>query len=148
MAGPLPKLFACLNPLCKTPTGWFNFTSLTPTCPSCGISFTDERFGSLLIKRLPRIHFDPPSPVPGYGMNHRACNPKIHICGIPNDLGQPDPFNAGTGLVTAVTCPECKVTAAFEKAFAEYHDESSGSGKLMAEGAMVRMRQFMVKTPD
>jgi len=129
----LLKLFRCGNPACKDrKTGKFHdFASEQPVCDLCGIEANDEKYGHLII-RLVRVHFDPPSKVPGIGLTVRACNPRIAITAMTEGDGPPTPWHAGTGDVDCVTCPECRATPAWEQAHMDAHDETKGGDRRAA----------------
>lgn len=117
------KLFRCHRPKCQ-PLDMGKFFSANPTCPQCGLSPADPKFGDK-IQRLVMVHFDPPTEFPGRGEQVRACEPSK---GIQCEGGTiPNPWHAGTGSITAVTCPICRKMPIFRYAveLAENEDESN-----------------------
>lgn len=112
------KLYRCSNANCCDRVGNpHEFLADEGICPKCGISQGDQRFGSLII-RCVMIHFDPPSPVPGYGLGVRACAPETAIHAPVDAFGRPRIGHGGTGDPVAVSCPACKATEAYQAAIA------------------------------
>jgi ssDNA-binding Zn-finger/Zn-ribbon topoisomerase 1 len=109
------KFYQCLNPKCL-PVEKGRFMAELGTCPQCGANEDDPKRGRL-IHRLVMVHYDPPSEVPGFGQGVRACNKKVIIQVLPNPGGgmPKKPWQAGTGNVYAVTCPDCKETEEWKR---------------------------------
>jgi hypothetical protein len=114
------KLFRCNNPKCQA-VNKGKFQSEKPECPQCKIGADHPKFGSLIL-RLVMVHYDPPSEMPGISQWVRACDKSKSIA-VQDGGGVPNPWHAGTGLIQAVTCPECMATAEFKASLAQCEDE-------------------------
>lgn len=79
-------------------------------CPKCGIESGDIRFGPLLTP-LVTIHYDPPSPVPGYGMGYPLCDKSKIVVALNGEQASGEPC--------AVNCKACKDHADFPKDWVE-----------------------------
>lgn len=91
------RLYRCL--VCTR-----EFEADKPACEACGIDpATDPRNKDVIVP-LVTHHFDPPSKVPGRGLGHAACNPRLRI-GTPKC--------AFTGEPESVNCAACKASAQF-----------------------------------
>ncbi len=144
-------LFRCTNQNCEEngKPCQFEFTltmqELHPTCPKCGIKGDHPLFGHKL-QQLTRTHFNPPSHVPGVSLDVRACNPakSIQVGGGALANGLPNAFHNGTRVTSAVNCPECRATKAFESAFlAEHGDEPPE----MMRQTLDKLEQFRLPAP-
>jgi rubredoxin len=100
------KLFKCMNDEClRQDQG--RFYRDTWVCPRCGISMEDPKFGRLIL-RMVLIHYDPPTKYRGIHHGYRACDHAMPICvSLRLEDGSPNPYQAGTAVPSAVTCPEC-----------------------------------------
>lgn len=116
------KLFRCDRPTCKVQDKG-HFRAELPKCPRCGLEANDPKFGSKII-RLTMIHYDPPTEFPGIGKGFRACSPTKMIQVTDGPGGAPkNPFDAGTGDVNQVSCPECKLTDEYKAGLAALNDD-------------------------
>ena len=105
------SLWRCYNPKCATnPYGKqgfdFEVDGRVAKCPKCGID-NEGRFTSLLV-RLTLIHYDPPSPVPGFGMGYTLCDANRMVYAL-------NPGEQASGEPVAVNCKKCKEHADFPK---------------------------------
>src|SRR5262249_7695922 len=98
---PAMPLYRCLNPACPSPAR--EFTADAPVCPGCKVDARVPKFRAVVVP-LVTIHFDPPSAVPGIGLNVLACRPD-----------QPVNRFRASGSARAVNCPACKRTEAWKK---------------------------------
>lgn len=126
------KMFRCANPKCRKANKGTFFAEI-PKCPQCGIEANDPKYGRL-IGRCALVHFDPPSPVPGIGLNVRACDPAKVITVASTNERKPS-WHAGTGNPKGVTCPQCKETRAYQAAIAGLDDELPPTETLTAAAA-------------
>lgn len=128
------KLFKCHR--CKQDDG--RFYKDAPVCPRCSLSADDEKMGRL-IQRLVLTHFDPPTDVPGIGINVRACEPTKSILADDRAGGIPNPWHAGTGDVTVVNCPACMASEAYRIALAKLDDDDAAPTR----AAMARVQELV-----
>jgi hypothetical protein len=101
-------LYRCLNPKCADrPDGkpGHDFDAKldkgrpVPVCDKCGLDGRLPKFMRYIVK-LVCIHFDPPSGLPGVGLNVCLCDGR--------DVGKLKAGEAGaTGDPECVTCPKC-----------------------------------------
>ena len=115
------KLFRCLKPKCQAREQG-RFWGEEWKCPQCGLTDKDPRLGQYLV-RLCIIHFDPPTDIPGVGLNVRACDKGKPIQAIQWENGTPSPWNGGTGSPSAVTCDKCMNTPEYIRAKKAIDDE-------------------------
>lgn len=115
------KFYRCGRPSCMTKEKG-QFWSETPICPQCKLEANDPKFGHKII-RLTILHLDPPTDFPGIGKSHRACDVTKSIQAPDGPGGVPNPYHAGTGVVSMVNCPACKLTQAYKDAVAMIDDE-------------------------
>lgn len=134
----MAKLWRCMNQKCQA-TGDNRFSADQGVCPKCGLTEKHPKFGHV-VQRLPKIHFDPPSEVAGYGKTVRACDETQPIQAALLPGGIPTPWHQGTGNVYAVTCPECKETLAFKEAMAFAEDDEDDKTTAAALGRLPCVR--------
>lgn len=107
--------------------------STMPTCPQCGLTADDPKFGHKII-RLVIVHFDPPTDFPGIGQQHRACDPNKPIQAPDGPGGVPNPWHAGTGDPKVVNCPACMQTESYKAVLATAEDEDAPNSTAAAMG--------------
>lgn len=101
----MSKRWRCLH--CNAPIG-YEFIADGPSCPSC------KRQGDPLILPLVDVHWLEPNPaglIPGVeGPLSLPCMPSR-----PSVMGL-----AATGELLATTCPKCRATESFQRAWGEW----------------------------
>lgn len=134
------RRYRCSNPQCQAANQGVFLAEVSlekATCPQCKKCGGDPKFGRL-IARQPFIHFDPPSEVEGFGEGFRACDPATSITAQMHASGMPNPWHAGTGVISVVNCPACMETEAYKKALKQA-EENEGDG--LTKTAMQRLEK-------
>lgn len=83
------------------------FVADKPTCAKCGLDPAANPRHSQYLLELRTVHFDPPSHVPGIGLNVAACNPKLKV-------GENHDEHAFTGVKKHVNCEKCQESEVFK----------------------------------
>jgi len=107
----MATLYRCLNPKCADdPSGKLghDFTADVPVCDKCGVDGRDPRFARV-VHRLVVLHYDPPSPVEGIGLGHRACDPSK------TSRASSDGMQMATGDPESVNCAKCRETGVWKE---------------------------------
>ena len=138
------KLFRCMNPKCQALNlamgrFWAEASETNPAvCPQCKIvGKANTKFGHLIV-RLTIVHFDPPSEIPGIGLNVRACDQDKIIQVSEGGNGIPNHYHVGSGSVRAVNCPACQASEAYQQVLRIEQDEDAPS---QAEAAFERIKE-------